>query len=246
MCLWWVWEYSECGVISFVFVGYVCFWLRVNSPAEFYVSLLNNQPMGFYAPATLIKDAQRHQLRVLPVSVTESDWFCTVIADKVIRLGFCLSRGLSSTNVQQMISERQNRPFRDLLDFRNRTYFDRVELRILATSGALNPLATHRRHALWLVEAPHYQGELFTHLDQPSDPWPPMERVESLTPYCSTLRLTVGPHPLSYLRSSLPDNIWRSIDLPQAANGTLLRGTGLAICRQRTGTAKGFVFLSLE
>jgi len=238
--------FPESHAISFGLIAYASSWLKVHRPAEFYVSLLNNQPMGFYAPATLIKDAQRHQLRILPVSVTESDWFCTVIADKVIRLGFCLSRGLSSTNVQQMISERQNRPFRDLLDFRNRTYFDRDELRILATSGALNPLATHRRHALWLVESPHYQGELFTHLDQPSDPLPQMERVERLTADFSTMRLTVGPHPLAYLRSSLPDNIWRSIDLPQAANGTRLRVAGLAICRQRPGTAKGFVFLSLE
>jgi error-prone DNA polymerase len=73
-----------------------------------------------------------------------------------------------------------------------------------------------------------------------------MERVERLTADFSTLRLTVGPHPLAYLRSSLPDNIWRSIDLPQADNGTRLRVAGLAICRQRPGTAKGFVFLSLE
>jgi error-prone DNA polymerase len=238
--------FPESHAISFALIAYASSWLKAHRPAEFYVSLLNNQPMGFYAPATLIKDAQRHQIRVLPVSVTESDWFCTVIADKVIRLGFCLTRGLSSTSVQQMISERQNRPFHDLIDFRNRTYFDRDELRILATSGALNPLATHRRHALWLVESPHYQGELFTHLDQPSDPLPQMERVERLTADFTTMRLTVGPHPLGYLRSSLPDDIWRSIDLPYAANGTQLRVAGVAICRQRPGTAKGFVFLSLE
>lgn len=238
--------FPESHAISFALIAYASSWLKVHRPAEFYASLLNNQPMGFYAPATLIKDAQRHQIRVLPVSVTESDWFCTVIADRVIRLGFCLTRGLSSTRVQQMISERQNRPFQDLIDFRNRTCFDRDELRILATAGALNPLATHRRHALWLVESPHYQGELFTHLDQPSDPLPQMERVERVTADFSTLRLTVGPHPLSYLRSSLPDDIWRSIDLPQATNGTRLRVAGAAICRQRPGTAKGFVFLSLE
>jgi len=238
--------FPESHAISFALIAYASSWLKVHRPAEFYVSLLNNQPMGFYAPATLIKDAQRHQIRVLPVSVTESDWFCSVISDKIIRLGFCLSRGLSSTNVQQMINERQHQPFRDLVDFRKRTYFDRDELRILATSGALNPLANHRRHALWLVEAPHYQGELFTHLDQPSDLLPPMEQVERLTADFSTMRLTVGPHPLAYLRPSLPDNIWRSIDLPQAGNGTLLRVAGLAICRQRPGTAKGFVFISLE
>lgn len=238
--------FPESHAISFALIAYASSWLKAHRPAEFYVSLLNNQPMGFYAPATLIKDAQRHQIRVLPVSVTESDWFCTVIADKVIRLGFCLTRGLSSTSIQQMISERQNRPFHDLIDFRNRTYFDRDELRILATSGALNPLATHRRHALWLVESPHYQGELFTHLDQPSDPLSPMESVERLTADFITMRLTVGPHPLGYLRSSLPDDIWRSIDLPHAANGTRLRVAGVAICRQRPGTAKGFVFLSLE
>jgi error-prone DNA polymerase len=238
--------FPESHAISFALIAYASSWLKVHRPAEFYVSLLNNQPMGFYAPATLIKDAQRHQIRVLPVSVTESDWFCKVISDKIIRLGFCVNRGINSTTVQQMINERQSRPFRDLVDFRKRTYFDRDELRILATSGALNPLANHRRHALWLVEAPHYQGELFTQLDQPSDPLQQMEQVERLTADFSTMRLTVGPHPLAYLRPSLPDNIWRSIDLPQAGDGTLLRVAGVAICRQRPGTAKGFVFLSLE
>jgi error-prone DNA polymerase len=238
--------FPESHAISFALIAYASSWLKVHRPAEFYVSLLNNQPMGFYAPATLIKDAQRHQIRVLPVSVTESDWFCSVISDKIIRLGFCLSRGLSCTNVQQMINERQHQPFRDLVDFRKRTYFDRDELRILATSGALNPLANHRRHALWLVEAPHYQSELFTHLDEPSDLLPQMEQVERLTADFSTMRLTVGPHPLAYLRPSLPDNIWRSVDLPQAGDGTLLRVAGVAICRQRPGTAKGFVFISLE
>jgi error-prone DNA polymerase len=238
--------FPESHAISFALIAYASSWLKVHRPAEFYVSLLNNQPMGFYAPATLIKDAQRHQLRVLPVSVTESDWFCTVVSDKVIRLGFCLSHGLSNTSVHQMLAERQQQPFRDLSDFKKRTSFDRDELRILATSGALNPLANHRRHALWLVEAPHYQGELFTNLDIPSNPLPQMERVERLTADYATLRLTTGPHPLAYLRSALPDDIWRSIDLPQAANGTWLRVAGLAICRQRPGTAKGFVFLSLE
>jgi error-prone DNA polymerase len=238
--------FPESHAISFALIAYASSWLKAHRPAEFYVSLLNNQPMGFYAPATLIKDAQRHQIRVLPVSATESDWFCAVISDKIIRLGFCLSRGLSSTNVQQMINERQRQPFRDLIDFRKRTNFDRDELRILATSGALNPLANHRRHALWLVEAPHYQGELFTHLDEPSDLLPQMEQVERLTADFSTMRLTVGPHPLAYLRPSLPENIWRSIDLSQASDGTLLRVAGVAICRQRPGTAKGFVFISLE
>jgi error-prone DNA polymerase len=202
--------------------------------------------MGFYSSATLIKDAQRHQVRVLPVSMVHSDWLCTVESDQTIRLGFCLTQGIQKTAVAKMIEERDRRPFADLLDFRTRTHFARDELRVLAKAGALNPLTTHRRQALWSVEEEFYQDELFTPDSETIAPLPPMEPIERLTSDFETMKLTVGPHPLGYLRSQLPNDIWRSIDLPQAPNGSQIRIGGQVICRQRPGTAKGFVFISLE
>ena len=238
--------FPESHAISFALIAYASSWLKVHRPAEFYVGLLNNQPMGFYSSATLIKDAQRRHLRVLPVSVVHSDWLCTVESDHTIRLGFRLTQGIQQTAVTKMIEERSRRPFTDLVDFRARTHFARDELRTLAKAGALNPLATHRRQALWSVEAEFYQDELFNPDPETSAPLLPMAPIERLTSDFETMRLTVGPHPVGYLRSMLPNDIWRSIDLPQAPNGSRIRIGGQVICRQRPGTAKGFVFISLE
>jgi error-prone DNA polymerase len=239
--------FPESHAISFALISYASSWLKVHRPAEFYVGLLNNQPMGFYTPATLIKDAQRHCVKVHPASVMDSKWLCTVESDKSIKLGFCLMHGINHTHLEQMVSARQQRPFESMHDFRERTSFEQDELRILAKAGALNPLIGHRRDALWSVESEFYQGELFS--DTPvevASPLAPMQPIERLAADFCTMRLTTGPHPMGYIRKSLPNDIWRSADLPFGQNGTRIRIAGLAICRQRPGTAKGFVFISLE
>src|SRR5258708_26329502 len=145
-----------------------------------------------------------------------------------------------------MVEQRRRRPFTDLVDFRAGTHFAREELRTLAKAGALNPLTTHRRQALWSVEEEFYQDELFIPDLETSAPLPPMEPIERLTSDFETMRLTVGPHPVGYLRPMLPNDIWRSIDLPQAPNGSRIRIGGQVIFRQRPGTAQGIVFISLE
>src|SRR5258708_25120906 len=145
-----------------------------------------------------------------------------------------------------MVEQRCCRPFTDLVDFRTRTHFARDELRTLAKAGALNPLTTHRRQALWSVEEEFYQDELFIPDPETSAPLLPMEPIERLTSDFETMRLTVGPHPVGYLRPMLPNDIWRSIDLPQAPNGSRIRIGGQVICRRRPGTSKEFFFISLE
>ena len=239
--------FPESHAISFALITYASSWLKVHRPAEFYVGLLNNQPMGFYSPATLIKDAQRQRIKVRSVSVMDSEWLCTVESDVSIRLGFCLTHGINQAHVEQMINARQQKSFQNMHDFRERTSFDRDELRILAKAGALNPLIGHRRDALWAVENELHQGELFSDVpEELTSPLVPMQPVERLAADFCTMRLTTGPHPMAYLRASLPNDIWRSADLSFGENGTRLRIAGLAICRQRPGTAKGFVFISLE
>jgi error-prone DNA polymerase len=171
--------FPESHAISFALITYASSWLKVHRPAEFYVGLLNNQPMGFYTSATLIKDAQRHGIQVHPASVPDSKWLCTVESDESIKLGFCLMRGVNHTHVEQMLSARQQRPFQSIHDFRERTSFERDELRILAKAGALNPLVGHRRDALWSVESEFHQGELFS--DAPvevASPLAPMQPIE--------------------------------------------------------------------
>jgi error-prone DNA polymerase len=239
--------FPESHAISFALITYASSWLKVHRPAEFYVGLLNNQPMGFYSPATLIKDAQRQRIKMHSVSVLDSDWLCTVESDVSLRLGFCLTHGINRDHVKQMVEARLQRAFQNLHDFRERTLFDRDELRILAKAGTLNSLIGHRRDALWAVENELHQGELFSDVsDKLNSPLTPMQPMERLAADFNTMRLTTGPHPMAYLRSSLPNDIWRSSDLSLGENGTRLRIAGLAICRQRPGTAKGFVFISLE
>jgi error-prone DNA polymerase len=239
--------FPESHAISFALITYASSWLKVHRPAEFYVGLLNNQPMGFYSPATLIKDAQRQRIKMRSVSVLDSEWLCTVESDVSLRLGFCLTHGINRAHVEQMVEARRQRAFQNLHDFRERTSFDRDELRILAKAGTLNSLIGHRRDALWAVENELHQGELFSNVpDKLTSPLTPMQPVERLAADFSAMRLTTGPHPMAYLRASLPNDIWRSKDLSLGENGTRLRIAGLAICRQRPGTAKGFVFISLE
>jgi len=103
--------FPESHAISFALISYASSWLKVHRPAEFYVGLLNNQPMGFYTPATLIKDAQRHRIKIRSVSVMDSEWLCTVESDVSLRLGFCLTHGINQAHVEQMIHARQQSLF---------------------------------------------------------------------------------------------------------------------------------------
>ena len=179
--------------------------------------------MGFYSPATLIKDAQRHGIKIRSVSVMDSEWFCTVESDVSLKLGFCLTHGINQAHVEQMINARQQRLFQNMHDFRERTSFDRDELRILAKAGILNPLIGHRRDALWAVENELHQGELFSDVPEKlTSPLPPMQPVERLAADFCTMRLTTGPHPMAYLRTVLTERylaqrgsvVWRKRDPP--------------------------------
>src|SRR6266702_4765886 len=144
--------FPESHAISFAILAYGSAYLKVHRAAEFYASLLNNQPMGFYTPATIVKDAQRHGLKIKPVCVLQSDWRCTVVDDDTVRLGFCVVSGLQQEHGEKIVRERQYRQFVSLEDFRRRVPFAKNELRALAELGALNCFAEHRRAAMWKIE----------------------------------------------------------------------------------------------
>src|SRR5437879_2197333 len=144
--------FPESHAISFAILAYGSAYLKVHRAPEFYASLINNQPMGFYTPATIVKDAQRHGVKIKPVCVKRSNWRCTVLDDNTFRLGFCVVNGLRQEHGEQIERERNARQFRSLEDFKRRVSLSKEELRTLAELGALHCFANHRRASMWKVE----------------------------------------------------------------------------------------------
>jgi error-prone DNA polymerase len=242
--------FPESHAISFAILAYGSAYLKTHRAPEFYASLINNQPMGFYSPATIVKDARRHCVKVLPVCVIQSDWDCTVISDDTIRLGLRVVEGLRQEHGETVVRERNASAFASLDDFRRRVPMSKEELRNLALLGALNCFSEHRRSALWKVEEQEPEP-LFARAVGARDrkskkaPLSPMTLPERVQADYETMSLTTGPHPMKLLRPELP-NAWRAIDVAQAQHGSTIEIAGNVICRQRPGTAKGFVFISLE
>jgi error-prone DNA polymerase len=222
--------------------------------------------MGFYTPATIVKDAQRHDLKIKPVCVSQSDWRCTVVNDNTLRLGFCVVSGLRQDRAEELVRQRADRQFESLDDFKRRVPLSKEESRSLAELGALNCFSGHRRAALWEVEEVYYDDLLgrdvvealvpsacfsSSGLDTSTTtarddlPLAPMMLPERVRADYDTMNLTTGPHLMKLLRESFP-NVWSAIDLKQAPHGATIQIAGNVICRQRPGTAKGFVFISLE
>jgi error-prone DNA polymerase len=256
--------FPESHAISFAILAYGSAYLKVHRAPEFYASLLNNQPMGFYTPATIVKDAQRHGTRVLPVCARESSWLCTVVSDDTVRLGFCVVNGMRKEHGEALVAERARAPFASIDDFKRRVELTKDELRTVAELGALNCFAEHRRSAMWKVEETDYDDLLDarSNLDglKPSrfegsetkesenaapSPLARMSMPERVKADYTTMNLTTGPHPMKLLRAQLTE-IWRACDLRSARQGSTIQIAGNVICRQRPGTAKGFVFVSLE
>ena len=241
--------FPESHAISFAHLAYATAYLKAHRAPEFYASLLNNQPMGFYSPATIVKDARRHGVKTRPVCVGKSQWFCTIEADGAVRLGFCVVQGLRREHAAQMLEARARGEFASMRDLKGRTRLHQEELRVLAEIGALNCLARHRRDALWQVEETLRQDDLFARLPGAAErsPLQPMNPVERVQADFAGMHLTTGPHPMAFLRGKLEgEKLWRAADLPRARNGDTVRIGGNVICRQRPGTAKGYVFISLE
>ncbi len=311
--------FPESHAASFALIAYASAFLKCHYLAAFTAALLNNQPMGFYSPATIVKDAQRHGLKMLPVDVTCSEWRCTLEAvpsteypvpsktsviptsERVrgaeesrnsvlgtgysrlapaLRLGLRYVRGLREEGAQVLVRERMFAPFASIEDLTRRVpELRKDELTTLAEIGALNAVAStqylvprflrpshslgdrndksstgysklHRRDALWQVErAVRGSGPLLENLPEPDAPSPlqPMNHEERLVADFHGTGLTVGPHPMAYRREWLNAmGIRRASELRDIPNGKRLRIGGCVITRQRPGTAKGFVFVSLE
>jgi len=272
--------FPESHAASFALLAYASAYLKAHYPAAFYCALLNNQPMGFYHPSTLVKDAQRRGVRFHPIDVQISDWNCTVEEDGAVRLGLRYVSGLRD-EVGKIIPTSDEPRFSSLDDLVTRTGLRRAELVTLADIGALNSFGYDRRSALWQAEqAARPAGELFATadttinaehaehaenlfleelnsaslacsalnvVDQDRSPLKPMTESERIVADYAGTGLTIGRHPMALRRDELATRgISRAIDLRTARNGRRVRVAGMVITRQRPGTAKGFVFLTLE
>ena len=239
--------FPESHAASFALIAYASAYLKCHYLAAFTAATLNNQPMGFYHPATLVKDAQRHGLHFRPVDVRQSQWKCT-IEDGVVRLGLNYVRGVRKETGEAIVAAR---PFSSINDVVRRVPgMRKPELRMLAEVGALNSLGGHRRDALWEAErALRPAGPLFETVEtpEPASPLAPMNVPERIRADFYGTGVTIGPHPMKLYREGLRTRgVVAAEDLQYIQHGRLVRVAGCVICRQRPGTAKGFMFLSLE
>ncbi len=241
--------FPESHAIGFAMLAYFSTWLKIHRPAAFYASLLNNQPMGFYSPATLIQDGRRHGLVAHPVCVQHSAWDCTVETAQRIRIGLRFVKGLREATARAMLAARRDGPFASLADFLRRTNLPAADRRALATVGALNALSHDRRAALWQIEAAWSDDEAlfkqFADAYREGSPLARMSPVEEVQADFAGLGLTTEEHPMAALRSQL-HGVTPASALRETPDGTRTTIAGSVICRQRPGTAKGFVFISLE
>jgi error-prone DNA polymerase len=252
--------FPESHAASFALIAYASAYLKVHYLAAFTCGLLNNQPMGFYSPAVLIKDAQRHGLRVRPIDVQRSDWLCSLEAELdssiSLRIGLNYVKGLRQSSAEALLVARgKYGPFASVDQLAAHVpELNRKELVALARVGALNALGEveHRRDALWQVEqAGRPVGPLLRNAAPAQAPVPnPLQQMTAdervAADYAGT-GVTTGPHPMAWQRAALERHGFLSAQqLEESSGEQRVRIAGRIICRQRPGTAKGFVFLSLE
>ncbi|MGH8319276.1 MAG: error-prone DNA polymerase [Steroidobacteraceae bacterium] len=244
---------------SFALLAYDSAWLKCHEPAAFTAALLNSQPMGFYAPAQLVRDARTHGAEVRPVDVCVSVWDCTLErredGQPALRLGLRLVKALSRSGADRLVDARWRQPFASVQDLAARAALDRGDLEALAAAGAFASLSGNRHLAFWevagterplpletaLVDAPHEAAHEPTPLLRT-----PTEGERIVADYAS-IGLTLGRHPLALLRDSLQSRrLLSARDLDGIAHGKPVRTAGIVLMRQRPGTASGVTFLTLE
>ena len=245
--------FPESHAASFALLVYVSAWLKAHEPAAFTCALLNSQPMGFYAPAQLLRNARRNGVEVRPVDVNRSQWECTLEGDSAgqpaLRLGLRLAGGLSQDTAVRLLQARGQQAFRNVEDLQARTGLQQYELGALAAAGALAEIAGHRYRARWEVAGTEPRLPLFPVsgvaegiplLRSPSE-------AEDISGDYASMGLSLGRHPLALLRSELQQQGFVTAeDLCEMSGDDPVRVAGLVITRQRPGSAGGVLFITLE
>ncbi len=248
--------FPESHAASFALLVYVSSWIKCHFPDVFCTALLNSQPMGFYAPAQIVRDAREHRIELRQPDVNYSDWDTTLEptgAERfAVRLGLRRIEGLRQEAGQRIMDHRE-RPYGDLRELQERAGLSAAAIRRLAAADAFRSLDIDRRQALWearaLKDAPDLP--LFRSVrDEGSEPpvsLPVMPVCEQVVEDYRTLRLSLKAHPLSFLRKSLRKQRYISAaDLKRSRNGQKVKLAGLVLVRQRPGSAKGVCFITLE
>jgi error-prone DNA polymerase len=247
--------FPESHAASFALLTYISSWLKCHEPAAFAAALINSQPMGFYAPAQITQEVQRHGVKILPVDVASSDWDCTLIpacdhgSQPALRLGLRLVHGLKHTDADRLLAERARQPFASIDELAARARLCGQAIRALAAAGSLSALSVHRHDANWQALGVEHLPPLIVGASarerQVTLPVP-TERQNILADY-RHLGLTTGRHPLALLRARLTRKGFRSsADLQRLTDGTRVRVGGLVTHMQQPATASGVVFASLE
>jgi error-prone DNA polymerase len=252
--------FPESHATSFALLVYVSSWLKCHHPATFACALLNSQPMGFYAPAQIVRDARDHGVVVLPVDVNASAWDCTLEAPEssglALRLGFRQVKGLNQKEMERLVARRGN-GYPDLAALRRRAEISAGALDRLARADAFGSLALARRGALWSAIGLDRTGQeldqppLFAWVEgaarpEPEIALPPMTLGEEVAQDYVNLRLSLRCHPMVLLRPWLDRRVVRAEQLASFPNGRRVEVAGITLVRQRPGTASGVIFVTLE
>ncbi|WP_139657702.1 MULTISPECIES: error-prone DNA polymerase [Pseudomonas] len=246
--------FPESHAASFALLCYASSWLKCHEPAIFTCALVNSWPMGFYSPDQLLQEARRQGIEVRPVDVCHSDWDCTLEPEPgevlAIRMGLRLVRGLAEADARRLEQARAQRPWRDVEDLCLRAGLDSRARAHLADAGALRALASDRHQARWQVAAVQPQLPLFADIEalpERTVELPVPSVAEDLMADYQTLGTTLGPHPLTLLRSRLRALGCRSSrELQDVGHGDNIAVAGLVVGRQRPQTASGVTFVTLE
>jgi error-prone DNA polymerase len=235
--------FPESHAASFAQLVYISAWIKRHHPAVFAAALLNSQPMGFYAPAQIVRDARAHSVEVLPVDVARSEWDCTIEAGR-LRLGLRVVNGLSEASARRIAAAR---PFGSLAEMVRRASLDRGTVERLGEADALHGLGLNRRAALWEAAAVERALPLAAPVVETSPLLPPATAGERVVLDYAGTGLSLGPHPLALLRPQLRAlGCTDTRALETARQGDWLRLAGLVLVRQRPGSAKGVMFFTLE
>ena len=249
--------FPESHAASFAKLVYVSSWMKCHYPGAFCAALLNSQPMGFYAPAQIVRDAREHGVEVRGVDVDFSNWHCTLEPCEggfAVRLGLRQVDGLREDAAARIMAAR-DAPFVDVADLKKRANLDRGTVRRLAAADAMRNMGIDRRQALWQAQGLKDAPELpiFTHAearDEGAEPivaLPAMPQAEHVVADYQTLRLSLKAHPLSFFRASLRRQGCAAADaLPGMFHGQRVSLAGLVLVRQKPGSAKGVCFITLE
>ncbi|WP_394848999.1 error-prone DNA polymerase [Pendulispora brunnea] len=245
--------FPESHAASFALLVYASSWLKVHHPAPFAAALINSQPMGFYSPGTILQDAQRHGVEVLPIAIDVSDWDCTLPSEKTIRVGLRMVKGLGEASGRRIVEMRRQKPFENVHDLVARAQLNQRELEVLAESGALGPLVAGParggvREAMWQVRAPRTNGLFAGRTGKRQTPtFAPLSRGEQLSLDYGRTGFSATDHPLALLRPKLAQReVKSSRELMDTPHGRAVKTAGYVICRQRPGTASGVVFITME